>query len=1227
MLKRIISILVVLSILSSVCFAYEYSYYKKVENPLLNLTEPQLPKVVGGTVVIEAEKCAISKNATIIEDSNASGEEAVKFTPQAAATSLTAVEETPTIIAEFTSENPVTLNMWARVKTPSSGSDSVFWASNNQNYTAKYLSSAADYYWVNFATTPINNGEGSFSFKYREVGFIVDKFIFTTDTGFNPTGKDDMPRILSDGEDAGMYDIFPEAPIKPIEGHPRVFLTDEYITKLKEYVKDPEVSKAWASVKATADKSMVSELPAKADGNYDESVVNWVQCRALVYVMGEKDATWAKDTIKHAANVMRTVTFPNISDITRQKGTVMTMGAVVYDWCYDYMTDADKKFFISMFKQICSIKEIGYPPKADVNGMGGHMGEYEIHRDMLSCGIACYDEDREMYELGAGALFSRYTESRKLFNSSGNHPNGSAYGLFRLGCELYGDLLMQRMGYPPLYGEDIQKVMLRYIYARRPDGLILKDGDDYGYSGRNSVTLYTTYDWTALITLNALYDEPYSRGQFLRELSQKSYVSNAFWLVLCADPDKEAKYPDDLPLAYKTTYPLTSVFHRTSWQPGMDSDAVLAQFKAYERSVGDHMHLDAGHFSIYYKGNLAIDAGNYQGKGGGWGSNHAFSYDKRSISHNVVTVYDPDESFVFNKKYYANDGGQRLRKSTLAADYEDLMSDDWLYAKTEGTYIGPQDKTPAFSYLKSDLTPAYSSKVKDYTRSMVFMDLFDEDYPAAFVVYDNITSSDKGFEKKWLLHSIEEPTVTGNTTVIQRTEDGYNGKLVNKTMLPAEFAIEKVGGEGKEAYVDGVNYPNADNGAANSEQGMWRIELSPKKASENDTFLNAMYVTDANGNLAELPMYQESMSGFVGVTVKDRTVLFAQDTNVKSSNIGLTIRNNGYSEVQCLIADLQPGMWNVSGENGLNINVEAKEGEGVVVFKAPPGTYRLIKSSETQITPLSFENRELEMYGDFIIYNKSNSCYLRCEKPNKLINGIPYVPARTFFKQGKASVEWNAELGCAIATKGKNSAMLYEGASSYEFKGKTVSLSSPIVVFDGVMYVPILDFKDFFGCEIAYDNVAKVLNVSIIEPSKEITDVVDIENDVLEPVSVKASGNDGNLPENAADYSLKSRWSCKGEDCWIEYDLGEICDIGSVLIAFHSGDKRKTYFDIELSEDGTNYNVVYKGESSGTTLAPESFKAEGRARYVRVRGHGTNITNNLWNSITEIIVTRQGGIQ
>ena len=1080
-IKRVVSVLCALSILFSTGYAYKISFFEKIDDSAWDILQANLLRTENGFISIEAEDCLRSESTEVLDDDTASNGQYVNFTK--GTTSVSGSDAGPTILAEFVATQTASYSMWARVKAASTGSDSVYWAFNSAfrctSYVIKDSFTISDQWqWVKFGAISIAKGKARFELKYREKNFMVDKFIFTTDESFAPTGANDIPEAVEPSEGSNVQMIFPEPQIKPITGHPRVFLTSDYIKELKDYVTSPEIAAAWKSVKDAAAKMHVSELPESSSGNFNSAVTNWLQCRALLYVMGEKDAVYAKETIRYARNVLRTVIFsPTRSDVSRQMGIVMTMGAIVYDWCYDQMTEDDKEYFITRFKEICALKEISYPPQKDVTATGSHMGEYEIHRDMLSCGIACYDEDPEMYELAAGALYSRFVASRKMFNAAGSHPNGSSYGLFRLGCELYADLLFTRMGYPAIYGKEIESVMMRYIYARRPDGLFLKDGDDSAYSLRTTVTAYHASDWTPLIILNGLYDDPYVRGQYLKMLSRKGYTEDAFWVVICADPDKDFKQPDDLPLAMETTSPLSAIFHRTSWQPGMDSEAALVQFKAYERNLGDHMHLDAGSFQLYYKGALAIDAGNYQGESGGWDSDHAFNYANRSIAHNVVTVYDPNEVFTYAGKTYANDGGQRMRVATVAKDYDTLMNNaDYLYAENKGSYIGPNEQTPAFSYLKANLTPAYSDKITEYTRSMVFMDLFDEDYPAAFVVFDNVTSSDKSFDKKWLLHSIEEPKVAGNTTSIARTEDGYNGKLVNKTFLPASYNIEKVGGEGKEAYVDGTNYPNKDTCTGNSEQGQWRLEISPTVESTNDLFLNAMYVTDNDETLPELPMYQESMSGFVGVTVKDRMVLFRQDAKTQTEQFTLNIRDHGYDEVMCFVADVAKGTWNISGE-GVSINVESKEGEEALCFTVKPGNY-VVKKTSASAVALAYPEMKKEKFGDFIVYNKTNGCYLRCENPNQLIDGVAYVPVTTLFKQLGATVTVVTSES-AVATKGQNTINLYKGAASYVLNGKTINLSGKIIVQDGIMLVPIEGFEDFFGYAINYDSIARILDVSI----------------------------------------------------------------------------------------------------------------------------------------------------
>src|SRR5213592_3119340 len=89
-------------------------------------------------------------------------------------------------------------------------------------------------------------------------------------------------------------------------------------------------------------------------------------------------------------------------------------------------------------------------------------------------------------------------------------------------------------------------------------------------------------------------------------------------------------------------------------------------------------------------------------------------------------------------------------------------------------------------------------------------------------------------------------------------------------------------------------------------------------------------------------------------------------------------------------------------------------------------------------------------------------------------------------------------------------------------------------------------------------------------------------------VSVSASANDGNVPQNTLDNNLATRWSASGDGQWIQYDLGALATISSVGIAWYAGDTRISYFDIQVSLDTVTWTKVFSGQTSGQTLQLES---------------------------------------
>src|SRR5438445_532633 len=131
--------------------------------------------------------------------------------------------------------------------------------------------------------------------------------------------------------------------------------------------------------------------------------------------------------------------------------------------------------------------------------------------------------------------------------------------------------------------------------------------------------------------------------------------------------------------------------------------------------------------------------------------------------------------------------------------------------------------------------------------------------------------------------------------------------------------------------------------------------------------------------------------------------------------------------------------------------------------------------------------------------------------------------------------------------------------------------------------------------------------------------LADVVTSSLPVVSVAASANDGNIPQNTLDNNLATRWSAQGDGQCIPYDLCAIAALDHVDIAWYLGDTRVSYFDIQVSLDTVTWTKVFSGQSSGQTLQLESYAFPTTSgRYVRIVGHRN--TTSAWNSITEVAI-------
>lgn len=1092
LVKRILALMVALVL--NVSFAASADnitrqYSTKVKNPKLVLPMDKSNMIENGCIVFEAEDIIEGTHCSVQADEGASGGMAVHFPAVQWYTTNYEGNDIYSEVQVGSPEEAGRYKIWVRIRTISRDTASYFIDINKGVFMSKFFNeNNFEYLWSD-CDIYLNEGKNHFAIKARSKGY-VDKIIITSNLDFVPEGTGEIPEYKTKQQmEEGWAKFWNEPEIKPIEGHPRLYLTPEYIEKFNtQYKHTDEIKSLYDEYKAMAYTQIDSLRDTSVANNHDANVLAKIMARAFLWVIGdETNPTFAKETIQHTKNYLNTVRTPDdTGDITRTRGNYMVTAAIVYDWCYDELTDEDKAFFIEKFEEIAVSKEIGWPP-VNMSSVSSHAGEQEIFRDILAAGIAIYDEFPLMYNLAAGRMFDEMIPARMWLRPAGKFDQGSDYGPGRFYSEVWADMTIQRMGYPSIYGDNGSKALRSILMMRMPYGSMMPDSDMFSYARGMYARYYINYSMTYCIAGN-LYRDGQIKLEFERLMSNNALSKyDGFFRMIFTDPTVETQLYDENKLSEYYKYPLSSMVARTGWQEGFDSPVAMAFMDMHEIFLGDHMHLYTGNFDIYYKGLLAMTTGSYNAS-----SEMNQVYNWRAIAANTMLVHDPNETFkpLWSNTIVPNDGGQRTPKTDGA--YVMQLSDfdidengvaqnkNFVVSKNVRHYIGPDKDTPVFSYITGDLTNAYTSKVKDYHRSMVFINLDNKDYPAAFVVYDKMDTSNKNFKKTWLLHSMEKPEITGNTTTIKRTEDGFNGKLVNYTLLPENdnTNIEVIGGDNNEMFTTGGKTYTPKANAI--EAGKYRIELSPKKASQEDTFLNAMYVSDADSNLSQLPMYKESLGNLVGVSVMDKQVMFSKDATLISSRQSVNVRDNGYSEVDIMIADLAIGKWTLESVDGTKVIAETAEGENTAVFKVAPGLYKLYMADDKeQITKVEWDKLAKDSLGDFIVWKftkgekaSGRGNFLFLEDDTKLIDGVPYVGVSLLKQYG---VKVNVAGDEAVLTSEYGEYKIKAGSRSYN-DGKPDSLLeyAPKLI-NGKLYVVPTDFEEIAGYSFKYNELSKIL--------------------------------------------------------------------------------------------------------------------------------------------------------
>lgn len=308
---------------------------------------------------------------------------------------------------------------------------------------------------------------------------------------------------------------------------------------------------------------------------------------------------------------------------------------------------------------------------------------------------------------------------------------------------------------------------------------------------------------------------------------------------------------DNAPLSHLASG-IGELYARSDWSDG----ATWFRFNAGPYWTG-HQHLDTGNFEIYKGEPLATESGEYID----YSSNHSINYLMRTVAHNCVLVYDPNEKFPMKTTFrdggrnqYANDGGQT---KTWEWPVQDLET--WNARKSEfdrGSITAYQNN-PQFLFVAADCTKSYNpAKLKSWTRQIVFL------RPGTFVILDRVSSTNPAFEKTWLLHSSGEPKIAGQSVAIAGAEG--KGRLSVQTLLPEKATMRAVKGYTYRGQTFEENHSNQSDAAP-----QWRLEVLPSVPATDDVFLHVLS-TDDNPQPARLIRQNNS----VGVALGASRVMF-----------------------------------------------------------------------------------------------------------------------------------------------------------------------------------------------------------------------------------------------------------------------------------------------------------------------------------------------------------------
>lgn len=594
--------------------------------------------------------------------------------------------------------------------------------------------------------------------------------------------------------------------------------------------------------------------------------------------------------------------------------------AIVADWCYDLMSLSDKQAYMDGFLNI-------YNYTTNLGGLGEDVFASAHHYGASqNCGgvFAFYGEDLDtvgttyqdaLVDMGEKLDREWIVAGRDLHNlvyeGGANNVQGPSYGKTAANnmapfIDIMSSSLNENFFKTIAYWSDMAQYRTWIIKPLDYDSawhVLLSDdiGDNDQqlnmWYGKNELYWYpaikhsigipaTVAKWVK----DTLYTDQASTSLLYRGVL--SYFFNGI-------EDIGIQTPTQAGMPLSTMLGMGQYVMRSVWD---DTSASLISFYApkYKANEGGHAHQDFGSFKIFKNGNLTEDrqiAKTYPS------APSAAIKTQKSMFRNTIGVLNPSE---------VDSDGFNLMGYHFGGDRSAINPADPSYLPGGINYVGvvhgknlDGDK---YDYIDYEYSDAWDDSKVDYAeREFVYSRSSGGANDEYVIVFDRVNAVDSSHQKYYLLQSMFEPVVNNagtqtpqkypgaasddggrwifpsstidSTVQMVNTHDICNGAMFNRTVLPENFQINKVGGPNhywEDANGKLINGPSTLTDELKNDYGTYAIQVQPTIDSNYDVFLNVMQIGDSStltamSDIVNIISTTGSTGVLTGAHIKDAT--------------------------------------------------------------------------------------------------------------------------------------------------------------------------------------------------------------------------------------------------------------------------------------------------------------------------------------------------------------------